>query len=186
MPDVKRMRRWFTVALIVLGAICVASAGVLLSPIGHESRTGHDRLDSLRADLRKQQSELGPLSGIDQKVLEAGQQIAEFYDQRLPASYASISARLNQLAEENIVQIGTGNYQSKPAAVSGLERVRIEANITGNYLQTVKFINALERDHMFFLIDGVFLGEPQAGLGIKLKIRMETYLRTSRAAAAQS
>jgi type IV pilus assembly protein PilO len=175
MPDIKDLRRWFMAGFIVLGVICIASAGILISPVGRGSRTGRERLEGLQAQLDKEISETGPLTGIDKKVVEAGKEIGDFYDGRLPASYAAISERLNKLATENGVQLTTGSYQSKPATLAGLERVRIDASITGNYLQTVRFINAVERDPMFFLIDGVSLGEPQAGVGIRLQIRMETY-----------
>ena len=33
----------------------------------------------------------------------------------------------------------------------------MEITLSGDYLQEVKFINALERDKMFFLIDGIAL-----------------------------
>jgi type IV pilus assembly protein PilO len=39
----------------------------------------------------------------------------------------------------------------------------------------VKFINALERDKMFFLIDGVNLAEQQGN--VRLQLKLETYLR---------
>jgi type IV pilus assembly protein PilO len=157
---------------------------VLISPVGRGSRTGRERIERLQAELRKEHSEMAPLAGIDKKVVEAGKEIGEFYGARLPASYAAISERMNKLATENGVQLTTETYLSKAATLDGLERLRIDANITGNYLQAVRFINALERDPMFFLIDGVSLGEPQAGVGIRLVIRVETYRKGNVAAPA--
>jgi type IV pilus assembly protein PilO len=55
--------------------------------------------------------------------------------------------------------------------------VEIEADLGGNYLQLVRFINAVERDRMFFLVDSVQLGGEQAGI-VKLQMKVETYLRT--------
>ncbi|MGA3211598.1 MAG: GspMb/PilO family protein [Terriglobales bacterium] len=184
MPDIKKMRLWFNIAFIVLGVICLASVGVLVSPIGRGSRSGGERIAHLQAQLRAEKSEMAPLSGIDNKVVEAGKQIGEFYDARLPAAYAAISERMNKVATENGVQLTTESYQSKPSTLPGLERLRLDATITGNYLQAVSFINALERDPMFFLIDGVSLGEPQAGVGIRLQIKVETYRKESLPAPA--
>jgi type IV pilus assembly protein PilO len=52
----------------------------------------------------------------------------------------------------------------------------IEISLSGDYLQEVKFINQLERDKMFFLIDGIALGEQQGN--VRLQIKLETYLRS--------
>ncbi len=49
-------------------------------------------------------------------------------------------------------------YDDKDAVIEGLRKLNIEITLSGDYLQEVKFINALERDKMFFLIDAVALG----------------------------
>ena len=41
-----------------------------------------------------------------------------------------------------------------------------------------RFINALERNKLFFIVDGVQLGSEQSG-GVKLQIKVETYSRTT-------
>ena len=50
--------------------------------------------------------------------------------------------------------------------------------ISGDYIALVKFINALERNTMFFMVDDLQLGGEQNG-SIKLGIRIETYLRST-------
>jgi hypothetical protein len=45
----------------------------------------------------------------------------------------------------------------------------------------VQFINALERDKMFFVIDGVTLNGQQSGT-VNLRLRLTTYLRGGAAA----
>ena len=52
----------------------------------------------------------------------------------------------------------------------------MEADLSGNYTSLAKFINALERDEMFFIINSVTLGgEPQGP--VKLNVKLETYLK---------
>jgi len=54
--------------------------------------------------------------------------------------------------------------------------VEMEAELSGNYRSLAKFINAVERDEMFFIIDSVTLsGEPQGA--IRLSVKLETYLK---------
>jgi type IV pilus assembly protein PilO len=52
----------------------------------------------------------------------------------------------------------------------------MEADLSGNYIALAKFINALERDDMFFIISSVELGGEQTG-PIKLQMKLETYLK---------
>ena len=51
----------------------------------------------------------------------------------------------------------------------------MELSISGDYLQEVKFINSLERSKMFFLVDGITLGEQQGN--VRLQLKLETYMR---------
>ena len=46
----------------------------------------------------------------------------------------------------------------------------------GNYSSLARFINAMERDEMFFIINSVTLGgEPQGP--VKLQVKLEAYLK---------
>ena len=52
----------------------------------------------------------------------------------------------------------------------------MDASLSGDYRPLVLFINGLERDKMFFLIDGVTLTGQQSGT-VGLRLRLTTYLR---------
>jgi len=56
--------------------------------------------------------------------------------------------------------------------------VEIAAEVSGDYLQLVRFVNALERNKIFFMVDELELGNEQSGT-VKLQIKLETYLRTT-------
>ena len=60
-----------------------------------------------------------------------------------------------------------------------MRNLSIDLALSGSYLQEVKFINALERNKLFFLIDGVTLGEQQGN--VRLQLKVETYLRSGAA-----
>jgi len=83
------------------------------------------------------------------------------------------------LAAANGIQIAAVKYDDKDAPVEGLRKVEIELALSGSYLQEVKFINALERDKTFFLINGVTLGEQQGN--VRLQLKVDTYLRSGAA-----
>ena len=53
----------------------------------------------------------------------------------------------------------------------------MDATLSGDYRPLVLFISSLERDKMFFLINGVTLTGQQSGT-IGLRLRLTTYLRS--------
>jgi type IV pilus assembly protein PilO len=178
MRTIKEARRHFLLLLGLLLAVALGSAAVLFSPMGRASRTGPQRLAQLLTELRVKEHENVPLRGIDEKVATAKEQIGNFYQQRLPVSYAAISEELGKVVGETGVQMSAGRYSAEGTEVPGVQRILVDTSITGNYLQAVKFVNAMEREKMFFLIDSVALGREQAAGNVQLNMRMETYLRT--------
>ena len=58
-----------------------------------------------------------------------------------------------------------------------LTEAKVDASLSGDYRQLVQFINSLERDKMFFLINGVTLTGQQVGT-VGLRLRLTTYLRS--------
>lgn len=61
-----------------------------------------------------------------------------------------------------------------------LTQVSIDASVSGDYRPIVLFINAVERDKVFFVINGISLSGQQTGQ-VNLRIRMTTYLRPAKA-----
>ena len=72
--------------------------------------------------------------------------------------------------------IEQAKYKVKEAEAGGLQLVEMEADLAGNYTSLAKFINALERDEMFFIINSVTLGGQPHG-PVKLNVKLETYLK---------
>lgn len=176
MPDLKKTRRalWIVVgALLVVDAVAVVA---LVTPLAGAASVRLEELAQLRSDL--QQHRQAPWRGLDRKVPEARQQIQDFYQDRFPGGYSMISGDLNRIAGECGVRILSEKYEQKEVAVQGLQRVEIEADVAGDYLQLVKFINSMERNKLFFVIDDLGLAGEQSGT-VKLQMKMETYLRTA-------
>jgi hypothetical protein len=183
MAGVKEKRRRLTLVMAVLLCLDVAAAGVLFSPIGQSSRPERRReaqqqKADLLNDLRAKNGEVEPGRNIGQKLGEAKQELEDFYTNRLPGSYSSMAEHLGKLAAENSVQISSIRYRNENAEVTGLQRVQIETGVTGDYVQVVKFINALERGKLFFIIDSVSLGQTEGGV-IHLQVQLGTYMKTA-------
>lgn len=174
MPDVRDARNRVKMAIAALLLVDVAAVALLFSPLVGSERSRRDQLDQLWKELQQKTHQAEPLKNVDQKIKAASLQIDEFYKTRLPAQDSSISEELGKVAAQSGVHIGQIRYKWKETEPVGLRPVEIQADFSGGYLQLVRFINALERDPLFFIIDSVELGGEQGGV-VKLQLKLETY-----------
>ena len=179
MASIRETRKKLMPAVIALAVLDLVCVGYLLSPAGRSRQSRQHDYDRMRQQLIAKQQEVLPTRGMDQKLKQASRDITTFYDQRFPPEYSEISAELGKVAADNGVHLASIKYEEKPAPIENLRRLNIEIALSGDYLQEVKFINGLERDKMFFLINGVALGEQQGN--VRLQLKLETYLRTGAA-----
>jgi type IV pilus assembly protein PilO len=180
MPDLRDTRRKVKIALAAMGIVDVIAIAVFFSPLVGSETSRREQLAQSWKELQQKTREVEPLRGLDKKIPIARKQIDEFYSQRLPLQDSAISADLGKVATQSGVRIGSIKYAMKDPESLGVRRVEIEADLAGDYLQLVRFINALEREQLFFLVDSVGLGGEQGGV-VKLQLKLETYLRTGAA-----
>jgi hypothetical protein len=121
-----------------------------------------------------------PLEGLDEKLTQATKDADKFYKQRLPYSISEVIGELGSLTKKQGVKLTRANYAYAPVLEGTAGQVieaRIDASFSGDYRPLVLFVNALERDKMFFLITGVTLTGQQSGT-VGLRLRLTTYLRS--------
>ncbi len=176
MPDLRRTRKNLKTALAIMAGVVVLAAVVYFSPLVGSAESRREEMNTLQAELITKTRQVAPLKDLPQKVVLASHQITDFYKKRFPSQESQILTELGKLAAANGVTIDQGKYKVKEAEAGGLERVEIEADFGGNYTSLAKFINALERDEMFFIINNVTLGGQQQG-PVKLSVKLETYLK---------
>ena len=177
MPDLKQTRNRVTViavALVVVNLVCIT---MLVTPLAGSQASRQDEMSQLWAALKTR--ERAPWRGLDKKIPQAKKQIADFYHDRLPDAYSTISTQLDKVGAESGVKVTGERYKEKDAGIEGLQRVEISADVSGDYLQLAKFVNALERSKLFFMVDNLELASEQGGGVIKLQITLETYLRST-------
>ena len=179
MASIREVRKALVPVLIGLVVIVLACVAYLLSPAGRPRAARQQDLDALQAQLAAKRQDVLPTRGMDGKLKQASVDITEFYKDRFPTQYSTVSDELGKLAAQSGVQIAAVKYDDKDAPVEGLRQLNMEVSLSGSYLQEVKFINALERDKLFFVVDGVTLGEQQGN--VRLQLKLETYLRSGAA-----
>jgi len=181
MASIVEIRRKWMPALIGLVVLDLACVGYLLSPAGRSRHARQREYYELRAQLTAKRQEVLPTRGMDQKLKQASQDITGFRELRFPVQYSDVAEELGKLAADTGVRFAGLKYDEKESSIEGLRKLNIEITLSGDYLQEVKFINGLERDKMFFLIDGINLAEQQGN--VRLQLKLETYLRSGTAAS---
>jgi type IV pilus assembly protein PilO len=178
MPDLRHTRKDIKTALAIMLAVDVVAMAVLYSPLVGSTESRSQELTQLSSELQTKTQQVEPLRNLDKKVIKANAQIADFYKRRFPAQDSQIISEFGKLAAANGVVIEQAKYPVKvdKYTIAGLLPVEMEADLSGNYVSLAKFINALERDDMFFIISGIQLGGEQKG-PIKLQMKLETYLK---------
>lgn len=143
------------------------------------SASGPDAIAQQRTMLTAAHIAAKPLVGIDEKLTASTEQADAFYQHRLPYATSQVVAELGVLRSREGVRLGRVQYGYLPVLQGpyALTQVSMDASISGDYRPVVGFINALERDRVFFVITGITLTGQQTGQ-VNLRLRLVTYLRT--------
>ena len=131
-----------------------------------------------RARLTAAEIAARPLRGLDVKVAKSTQDADAFSNTRLPYAYSQVLTELGVLTRRTGIRLTRVQYSQIPA-LSGayaLTEVRMDASVSGDYRPVLQFVNALERDRLFFLIGGINLTGQQTGQ-VNLRLRLTTFLR---------
>lgn len=175
---------WSKLNLYYAGVALVALVNLyLLAQIGFSWSASHSRNEAALAEqrvaLKTAEIATKPLEGLDGKLTKATEQADAFYQKRLPYAYSQVASELGALAKKENVKLTRVQYTESPVLENSngaLTEVRMDASLTGDYKPLVMFVNGLERNKMFFLINGVTLTGQQSGT-VGLRLRLTTYLR---------
>lgn len=175
MANLRELRPKVRIATAVLATLCIVAFGLLIFLYMDAGRQ-QQQFQVLHSQVQNSRGAMVPPQTVEDRVKEAREQIANFYEDRFPASDSSIFERMGKLANDNHVHLNQATYKSKDSDMPGVQRVTISAALSGDYAQVMKFINALERDKMFFIVDGVGLAGQTVGT-VHLSLGVETYMR---------
>jgi hypothetical protein len=154
-----------------------------------ESLKSHnaDALSQQRTLLTTARLQAQPLRGLDSKIIASNQDADAFYAERLPYAYSQVLSELGHLTQKSNVRLANVQYAQAPvlSGANALTELHMDASVSGDYRPIVEFINGLERDKMFFLVNGINLSGQQTGM-VNLRIRLTTYLRAPNAKEAST
>jgi type IV pilus assembly protein PilO len=136
-----------------------------------------EQLAMQQTELRTAQLQAMPLRNLPQRVKESQDGAAKFFDTRVAGADSALATELGEIAQKTNVRLGRVQYALAPA-LKDTSEVRIDASVSGDYTPIMRFINSLERDKMFFVINRLTLTGQQGGL-VNLRLLVTTYLHGS-------
>jgi Tfp pilus assembly protein PilO len=176
MPDLSEARRKLKIAIGAMVAVDVLALGIIVSPLVGSTAARKTELNQLWQELQARTREVEPLRGLDKKIPVAEQQINLFYRDRLPGRESEIAEALGKLASQSGVKLLQAKYKFGDQEAVQLRPVLVEADIEGSYPELARFVNALERSQVFFIVDSVSLAEQNGP--VRLQLKLETYMKT--------
>jgi hypothetical protein len=179
MTALNEQRRRFTIALVVMGIVCLAAGLYLVDPVGASGTKREQELLDKQRVLREKQDQTGPIKRLPQLVEKAKTDVSTFSSERLAAYPSTVYSNIYDLARKNNVSLGEMKYEVIPEPPPPLQLLQVTATVSGGYSNLMRFINGLERDSLFFVIRDLQLSDirgPNAG-SIQLRLSMDTYLR---------
>jgi type IV pilus assembly protein PilO len=161
-------------ALIVLDLYLIVHLAFVWQGV---NATNQDAIYAEQARLKAAVIAAQPLRGLDAKLVTSTQDADTFYQKRLPYAVSQVAAELGILTKKEGVRLTRTQYaySTELSGADSLTEMRIDASVSGDYRPIVQFINAAERDKLFFVINSINTGQ-QTGQ-VNLRVRLTTYLR---------
>jgi hypothetical protein len=179
MPVLTQQRRRFTALLVAMGVICLVAALFLIAPITASSAQRYQELTDKQQQLRAKEAENKPIQRLSELIERAKVDYRMFSSDRLAAFPSTVYNNIYDLARKNNVSLGEMKYEAfdDPPEASGLKLLRVQARVSGDYSNLVRFINALERNKLFFVIRDLQLSDIRGQNSVQLALSTDTYLR---------
>ncbi len=171
---------WHFVGLAVMALLVIGLSVRLGLDWAATDSSSTDALASKQIQLRALNMQTTPLRGLDTRVADSRAQMLEFYAKRIPPNYSTIATRIGEQEVKSGVRLSRLQY-AQGAAGTDLTEISMDAGISGEYPQIMRFVNGLERDQTFFVIRTMVLTGQQGGL-VNLRLRVSTWMRPSDAA----
>jgi len=168
---------WHGVGLTVLLALVCGLAIRLGIDWSSTHGSALDRVANKQIELKALEHQTAPLRGLDQRVTDSRAQMRSFYAKRIPANYSSILTRVGDIEVKSGVRLSRVLY-SQGATSGDLTEISLDAGVSGEYPQIMRFVNGLERDQNFFIVRAMALTGQQGGL-VNLRLRVSTWLRAA-------
>jgi type IV pilus assembly protein PilO len=176
MKDTNVVRQRIVVALVLLALVNLAALTYLILPSRTDMSAQREALNDAQQEAHRLTQTVMPLQHIGAKLKKADADINDFYKNRLASRYSEVVDEIGKVASNSRVTLGGVTYKQTPTTLPDLQSLEMQAEVSGSYADLAKFVNGLERNKIFFIIDSVSLSGQKEGT-VRLNLKFETYLR---------
>lgn len=173
---------WHIAGFAILVVLVIVLAVRFALDWSATSARSTDEVLQKQVELKAMEVQTAPLRGLDKRVVLSRDQIKHFLDTRIPENYSSIATRVGELEVKSGVRLTRLQY-TQGIPEKNLTEIKLDAGLSGEYPQIMRFINSLERDKTFFVIKNMGLTGQQGGM-VNLRLQVSTWLRPEAAAAS--
>ena len=137
------------------------------------------QLELFRADIKRAQD----IQRDVPKITAAWDNFEQVKFPPASAGYSTVTSELGGIAKSAGVQVENVGFKQKEIAGRGLTEISIEAGVSGDYANVVRFVNGIQRSERVYALDELTLGTQQQSQGqpsnvIKVAMHLKTYFRT--------
>jgi len=166
---------WHYVGLVVLIVVVIGLGVRLAMDWSATNGNSADALAAKQLQLKALEVQTTPLRGLEHRVADSRGDMQNFYAKRIPATYSAIAEHVGALEVKSGVRL-TRLLYGQGAPSGDLTEISLDAGVSGEYPQIMRFVNGLERDQTFFVVRAMVLTGTQGGL-VNLRLRVSTWLR---------
>ncbi|MBZ5522928.1 MAG: type 4a pilus biogenesis protein PilO [Acidobacteriia bacterium] len=177
MTSIQKMRRNFTILLGVMGALSFGFLAYLYWPGSSTAASRRAEEKALQLELVSKKKQAGPLQGIQEKLTQSQLDVKKLTQDHVPSRFSEIIDTLYKVVQENGVSAQHIQYDTDKSGLPGMQLIKINTTVSGDYTRVAQFINALEREKLLFVIKQVSLSQQQQSGTVDLQIRFETYIK---------
>lgn len=178
--SLRDVRTQLLIAAAVLLIVDIAAIAVLVSPVGRGHSARRRTYEQLRLEKIEKAKAVVPAQSMDQKIASAREEETAFKQERVADHYSVMSEQLSHIASEAGVSVSDVKYDEHDdkSTPNGYSSIGITIQVHGTYDQNMRFINAVERQKMLLLIDGVSFSGMQ-GDQLTVSMHLSTFLRSA-------
>ena len=171
------MRNRFMVGIVLLLTLSAAALAFLFTPWGRAPEEREAEYNKPRTEWQQKRRDTQPLVGMPEKIQRANKDADALLKERIADQSSEISNQIGKLAAADHVKLEHAQYETKDTDLPGVQQVLVSASLSADYLQLVKFINALERSKVLMILDSIKLNEQQGG-SVRVDMVIESYTKS--------
>jgi Tfp pilus assembly protein PilO len=172
---------------LIIGALAVllvADAGlaVLSWHLATRPRTPEQNVARQASQVKVLKGDIDRVAKIRQDLPKTIGELNDFEKSQFFAAstgYSSVTAEVGELAKKAGLRLQGISFHQVEVKGRPLYEIQMDAQVSGDYLGVVKFLNGLQRSQDVYVVDSLALATEAQGNGndIRVNLHMRTYFR---------